>query len=135
MPVDPQLINVFGYDLGDILTALEEGLNPQVQQLISDSISNLQFDAKIFGSQIQKQVNMLTGAGLDEKAIKTILSEDLRRGGRVFGELRNNIKGGMVQAINQTGRAGPLEAYKPTELVACRWVRLLHRCMEVSRVE
>ena len=111
MPVDPQLINVFGDDLGDILTALEEGINPQVQQLMAESISNLQFDAKIFGNQIQKQVNMLTGAGLDEKAIKTILSEDLRKGGRIFGELKNNIKAATISSINLSSRLGQYQNY------------------------
>ena len=120
MPVDPQLINVFGDDLGDILTALEEGLNPQVQQLLSETLNTLQFDTKIFADQIEKRVSMLAGAGMDEKAIKTILNEDLKTGGRIFGELRNSIKGGMVQSVNQAGRAGQMEAYKPTELLA--WV-------------
>ena len=120
MPVDPQLIDVFGEDLGGILTALEEGLNPQVQQLMAESLSTLQFDAKIFADQIEKRISMLAGAGMDEATIKQVLREDMRTGGRIFGELKNNVKGGMSQSINQSGRAGQMEAYKPTELLA--WV-------------
>ena len=120
MPVDPQLIKVFGDDLGGILKAAEEGLNPQVQQLMAESLGTLQFDARIFADQIEKRVSMLAGAGMDEATIRKILHDDMRTGGRIFGELRNNIKGGMAQSINQSGRAGQMEAYKPTEILA--WV-------------
>ena len=110
MPVDPQLVKVFGDDLGGILKAVEEGLNPQVQQLMAESLGTLQFDARIFADQIEKRVSMLAGAGMDEATIRHILREDMKTGGRIFGELRNNVKGGMAQSINN--QAGP-DKWKP----------------------
>ena len=61
----------------------------------------LSFDIRIFTERLGQEVERLRRGGVSEQSIIGILSQDLNRHGRIFGEFRNSIKRGVVGGINQ----------------------------------
>ena len=74
----------------------------------------------VFVTKIEREIAILRNAGLSESAIRTVLGNDLANNGRIFGELRNTIKRGVVSGIMQASRIGQDRIYGDS--VKMRWV-------------
>ena len=82
----------------------KDNLDEQDRRLFTAIASRMSYDSRIFNQRIGKEVDRLRRAGLDEQSIIRVLSQDLSTNGRIFGELRNAIKRGIVGVINQAFR-------------------------------
>ena len=82
----------------------KDNLDEQDRRLFTALASRMSYDSRIFNQRIGKEVDRLRKAGLNEQAIIRVLSQDLESNGRIFGELRNAIKHGIVGGINQAFR-------------------------------
>tara|TARA_Y100001963_G_scaffold84325_1_gene116910 strand:+ start:234 stop:701 length:468 start_codon:yes stop_codon:yes gene_type:complete len=81
-----------------------DNLDEQDRRLFTAITSRMSYDSRIFNQRIRKEIDRLRRAGLDEQSIIRVLSQDLESNGRIFGELRNAIKYGIVGGINQAFR-------------------------------
>ena len=61
-------------------------------------------EVQVFNARIRQQIAILRGARISEQSIIGLLSEDLGSSGRIFGELKNSIKRGVVGGIMQASR-------------------------------
>ena len=66
--------------------------------------AGLSYDARIFSERLGQEIRRLNESGISEQSIIRSLDADLRGSGRIFGELRNSIKRGIVGGINQAFR-------------------------------
>lgn len=105
-------VALFGEDFAPIVNALQNQLNPAVEAQILNIMDDLTLRSEIFGREIKKTVTRLASQGASTATIKSILNQDMITGGKLFGSLRNDIKEGVVEQINQSGRLGQMEEYK-----------------------
>jgi len=82
----------------------QETIDEKDRELLLWVALGLTYDVRIFAERLGQQINQLRRSGVDEQSIIRILSEDLGGNRRVFGELRNSIKRGVVGGINQAFR-------------------------------
>ena len=85
---------------------LEEFLDAEeIEQQDEDTLLwvalGLAYGIDVLASRIEREIAVLRGSGVGDRAIIQILSDDLRAGGRIFGEFRNTIKRGIVGGIMQ----------------------------------
>ena len=80
----------------------------------------ISYGIDIFATRIEREVALLRNAGVTDAAILDILGNDLATNGRIFGELRNTIKRGIVSAIMQASRVGADRVYGDSMMM--RWV-------------
>ena len=104
---------------------LEEFLDAEeIEQQDEDTLFwvalGLAYGIDVFASRIEREIAVLRGSGVGDRAIIQILSDDLRTGGRIFGEFRNTIKRGIVGGIMQGFRVGQDNIYGDN--VMMRWV-------------
>ena len=64
----------------------------------------MSYDTRIFSERLRQEIERLRRSGVDEQSIIGVLSQDFGSNGRIFGELRNSIKRGVVGGINQAFR-------------------------------
>ena len=74
-------------------------------------VDQLSFDVEIFNSNIEKSVAAMVANGMSDGAIKKVIETDMKEGGRIFGQLRNEIKSQVVFAINQSAKLGQYKNY------------------------
>ena len=70
---------------------LEEFLDAEeIEQQDEDTLLwvalGLAYGIDVFASRIEREIAVLRGSGVGDRAIIQILSDDLRTGGRIFGE-------------------------------------------------
>jgi len=82
----------------------QEQLDEQDRGLLIAVALGLSYDIRIFAQRLGQEIDRLTRGGLDEQSIIGVLRQDLNTNGRIFGELRNSIKRGVVGGINQAFR-------------------------------
>ena len=82
----------------------QEQLDEQDRGLLIAVALGLSYDIRIFAQRLGQEIDRLTRSGLDEQSIIGVLRQDLSTNGRIFGELRNSIKRGVVGGINQAFR-------------------------------
>ena len=107
---EAQLLEIFGDDLTNVLESLDN-LPPQVEEMLLNIVDQMTFDVQIFNTNIEKTVSTMMANGLSDEAIETVLLEDMKKGGRIFGELRNNTKASIAFGIGQASRLGQYENY------------------------
>ena len=107
---EAQLLEIFGDELESILLTLDN-LPPQVEIMLLNIVDQMVFDVQIFNTNIEKTVSTMMANGLSDDAIEAILAEDMKEGGRIFGELRNNTKESIAFGIGQASRLGQYENY------------------------
>jgi hypothetical protein len=107
---EAQLLDIFGDDLNSVLASLDN-LPPQVEEMLLNIVDQMSFDVQIFNTNIEKTVSTMMANGLSDEAIETILATDMKEGGRIFGELRNNTKASIAFGIGQASRLGQYENY------------------------
>ena len=115
MPLDPELTKIFGDDFTDVFNSAMGKMDDSASLIMQQGLSNAVFDAQKFGVDINKRVSELANAGIAPDQIKKLIDQDLKQAGRIFGNLKNSTKETLSNGINQTGRAGQFEAYKPTD--------------------
>ena len=103
---------------------LEEFLDAEeIEQQDEDTLLwvalGIAFGIDVLASRIEREIAVLRGSGLGDSAIIQILSDDLRTGGRIFGEFRNTIRRGIVGGIMQGFRVGQDNIYGDN--VMMRW--------------
>ena len=79
-------------------------LDGKDRRLLSEIADGLSYDIRIFSERLRQEINRLRKSGVDEQSIIRILSQDFSTNGRIFGELRNSIKRGIVGGINRVFR-------------------------------
>ena len=99
-------VALFGDDFAPIINALNNSLTPAVESQILSIMEDLTLRAEIFGKEIQRTVTRMGRQGASAQAIKSAINNDMRTGGRLFSSLRNDVKDGIVEQINQSGRLG-----------------------------
>ena len=111
MPLtEQQLINVFGDDFAPILDGIDV-LPKDVETMLMGILDQMVYDVQIFNTNMEKSVSQMMANGMDETAIKTTLTNDMKDGGRIFGQLRNEIKSQVVFGINQSAKMGQYGNY------------------------
>ena len=80
----------------------------------------LSFGIDIFVSRINREIEVLRGAGLGDAAILNTLAGDLNTHGRIFGEFRNAIKREIILGVMQGFRVGQDNIYGDS--VDFKWV-------------
>ena len=123
MATNAELIALFGDDFESVLAGLAK-LPPEARELLDQTMGKMLFDAEIFDSRVRKAVQTQSAAGISSAAIKAGLLNDMNNGGRVFGEIRNQIKGSLVEGINQSSRAGTFQALDPEADTLFTWVTI-----------
>ena len=108
MPID--YIKLFGDDFSSVLNTLDE-LTPELENILLSVIDQMVYDATIFGSRLEQSIVRMESQGVSTKAIYESLDEDLSAGGRIFGELRNNIQAATISSINLSSRLGQYQIY------------------------
>lgn len=83
---------------------LKEQLDEQDRRILLWVALGLSYDARIFSERLAKEIEYLRRSGVSEQSIIGLLDRDFRGRGRIFGELRNAIKQGVVGGINQVFR-------------------------------
>ena len=78
------------------------------------------FGIDVFATRIEPEIALLRNAGVQQREIVNILRNDLASNGRIFGELRNTIKRGIVSATMHASRLGQDRVYGDS--VAMQWV-------------
>jgi hypothetical protein len=80
----------------------------------------LSFGIDIFVSRINREIEVLRGSGLSDRAIVRALGGDLATHGRIFGEFRNAIKRTVVLGVMQGFRVGQDNIYGNS--VKFKWI-------------
>jgi len=112
MEIDDKTIsNLFGDDFTSIMEAIDE-LPPHVETMLLSVMDQMVYDVQIFNTNIEKAVSNMMANGMTDDAITTVLETDMKVGGRIFGQLRNDIKSQIVFAINQSAKIGQYKNYE-----------------------
>ena len=123
MATNAELIALFGDDFESVLAGLSQ-LPPEARQLLDQAMGKMLYDADVFTSRVNKAVQTQAAAGISTNAIKAGLLTDMQTGGPVFGEIRNSVKGALVEGINQSSRAGQFQALDPESDTLFTWVTI-----------
>ena len=79
-------------------------LDDKDREILLLAALGLSYDIRIFNERFSQEIERLRRNGASEQSIIRTLDSDLATKGRVFGELRNSIKRGVIGAINQAFR-------------------------------
>ena len=82
----------------------KEGLDDKDREILLWIALGLSYDVRIFSERLKQEIERLARSGVSEQSIIGVLSTDFRENGRIFGELSNSIKRGVVGGINQAFR-------------------------------
>lgn len=82
----------------------QETLDAKDTEILLLAAFVLSYDVQIFADRLRQEIERLTRNGVSEQSIVGILDTDLKSRGRIFGELSNSIKRGVVGGINQAFR-------------------------------
>ena len=124
---------LFGDDFAPIINALNNTLTPAVESQVLNIMDDLALRAEIFGKEIQRTVTRMGRQGASMEAIKTSLKRDMQTGGRIFSSLRNDVKEGIVEQINQSGRLGQMTQYKDANIFTWITVQGHKVCVDCSQ--
>ena len=84
--------------------ASKEGLDDKDREILLWVTLGLSYDVRIFSERLRQEIDRLTRSGVSQQSIAGILNSDLNGQGRIFGELRNAIKRGIIGGVNQAFR-------------------------------
>ena len=97
-----------------------QNLEEEDENILLWATLGISYGIDIFITRLEREVALLRNAGVTDAAILDILGNDLATHGRIFGELRNTIKRGIVSAIMQASRIGADRVYGDSMMF--RWV-------------
>ena len=113
------LTELFGKDFDSILK-LMDGMPAGMETMLGNTIDKMLFDVQVFGNRLEQSISTMSANGMTTKQIEGILKNDMKNGGRIFGELRNSSKESIVEGVNQSSRLGQFEQYGEKDSFA--WV-------------
>ena len=99
---------------------ITQSLEEEDENILLWATLGVSYGIDIFITRLEREVALLRNAGVADAAILDILGNDLATNGRIFGELRNTIKRGIVSSIMQASRVGADRVYGDS--VMMRWV-------------
>ena len=73
---------------------------------------------------LQGIITQMKASGMSDDAIRTFLLNDLREGGRIFGQYKNAIKNTVGNAVTFSSRVAQKEVYESANVKRYRWVSL-----------
>ena len=82
----------------------KERLDDKDREILLWIALGLSYDVRIFTERLRQEIERLTRSGVSEQSIIRVLNTDFNQSGRIFGELKNSIKRGIVGGINQAFR-------------------------------
>tara|TARA_Y100000592_G_scaffold29212_1_gene46606 strand:- start:9787 stop:11268 length:1482 start_codon:yes stop_codon:yes gene_type:complete len=103
--------DLWGEDFGELVKLFRAGVTPELENLLVGIVDSMVFDARSFALNIEKSVANMAQTGMSMNLIEDVLTEDMQTGGKIFGQLRNNIKETTAKAINQSSRLGQYSTY------------------------
>ena len=104
----------------ELTEEIAQNLEQEDEDILLWATLGISYGIDIFITRIEREVALLRNAGITDAAILDILGNDLATNGRIFGELRNTIKRGIVSATMQASRVGADRVYGDS--VMMRWV-------------
>mgnify|MGYP003133169906 CR=1 FL=1 len=110
---------IFGKDFSVIRNGLKD-FPVELETMLLNTMDSMVFSVENFARNLESTIVQMTANGIDGKIIRQTLANDLSGKGRIFGQLRNDIKAGMVMGISNSGRFGQYEDYTRKDLFA--WV-------------
>ena len=99
---------------------ITQSLEEEDENILLWATLGVSYGIDIFITRLEREVALLRNAGVAAAAILDILGNDLATNGRIFGELRNTIKRGIISSIMQASRVGADRVYGDS--VMMRWV-------------
>ena len=125
---------LFGAEFAKISSELAL-LPAEVEAMLLGVIDSMIFNAENFATNLEQTTTLLYANGVKSETIISTLKSDQVAGGRIFGQLRNDIKSGIAMATSNSGRLGQYSDYKGKDLFA--WVtvaghRICGDCESVS---
>ena len=103
--------DLWGEDFGELVKLFRAGVTPELENLLVGIVDSMVFDARSFALNIEKSVANMAQTGMSMNLIEDVLTEDMQTGGKIFGQLRNNINETTAKAINQSSRLGQYSTY------------------------
>jgi len=110
MPTREEYITLFGEDFIEVLDSID-GLPLEIQNIITAVLDGMVFDVEIFATNIEKTISTMVSRGIETSAIIETLNADMQVGGRIFGQLSNNVKNAIVQGISDSAKFGQFQNY------------------------
>ena len=111
--------SIFGADFAVIRAGLE-AMPDNVEAMLLGSIDSMIFNVENFATNLEQTITQLTANGVNYENILSTLNSDQVAGGRIFGQLRNDVKGNLAMATSHAGRLGQYSDYTSKDLF--NWV-------------
>ena len=102
--------DIFGPDFANISAQLKL-LPNDVEKMLLGVVDSMIFNVENFATNLNQTATLLSANGMKSKVILDTLNADKQGAGRIFGQLRNDVKGGIVMATSHSGRMGQYEGY------------------------
>ena len=95
----------------ELTEEITQNLEEEDENILLWATLGISYGIDIFITRLEREIALLRTAGITDAAILDILGNDLATNGRIFGELRNTIKRGIVSATMQASRIGSDRVY------------------------
>ena len=106
-------------ELNDFIEENQGDLTEEDESIILWATLATAFAIDIFATRIEQQIALLGQAGVSNAGIANALRGDLLSRGRIFGELDNSIRRGIISGVMQGSRLGQDKVYGNNLM---RWV-------------
>ncbi len=110
-------------EIDEILGNFENEATEEDEQLLLWIALGIGYDIAIFATRLEREIAILRATGTTESSILDILQRDYNTRGRIFGELRNSVKRGVVLGIMQSSRLGQASVYGDS-VEKFRWINV-----------
>ena len=110
---------LFGGDFGSIAESLDL-LPSEVEDMLMGVIDSMAFNVQNFTTSLNQSITQLTANGVSTEVISGTLNQDYKNNGRIFGKLKNDVKGNLAMGASNSGRMGQYDDYTSKDLFA--WV-------------
>lgn len=95
-------------------------MTDDVEFMLLGIVDSMVFNVENFATNLEQTVAQLTANGMESQIILDTLNRDKEAAGRIFGQLRNDVKGNLAMATSHAGRLGQYADYTSKDLFA--WV-------------
>ena len=110
-------------EINEILDRYEGEVTEEDRRLLLWIALGLGYDISIFSARIEREIAVLRASGTTELGIIGAIRRDYETNGRIFGELRNSVKRGVVLGIMQSSRLGQSAIYGDS-VESFKWVTM-----------
>ena len=108
-------------EINEILNKYQGEVTEEDKRLLQWIALGLGYDISVFAARVEREIAVLRAAGATESGIIGAIRRDYETNGRIFGELRNSIKRGVVLGIMQSSRLGQSSIYGDS-ITTFKWV-------------